>query len=433
MQVSDRRHGFSGTKAARSSASPTASSTTGPAPISIRPSLTDASGSGSRRLYSYRDLLELRVIKSLLDAGIKLESVRTVFEYLRTHVDTDIASAHLVISGSDVILCDGDELIDVMRRGGQGVLNVLALGGVKDDLDSTIVELADASTARRRDSSRHVMSELRAQPARRGPSARSAPRWCRSAAGRCRCRIRSGTIDEHLACRNDAVVFDVSHLGTVRVEGSRRRRAAAVRRSPTTSPRSRPGARSTRTCSTRPTPRCSTTSSSGGSTTRCSTSCPTPRTPTASAPRSAAHETTHDRAVLAVQGPQAKERLADGVPRGRRGRAVPRRPARRGKASTCVVAGTGYTGEAGVEIAVPDAAAADLWTAITGAGIMPAGLGARDTLRLEAGAAAARPRARAGHHPAAGRARLGRRLVQGRVPRPRAARRRASSAASLGC
>ena len=113
----------------------------------IRPSLTDAAGSGSRRLYSYRDLLELRVIKSLLDAGIKLESVRTAFEYLRAHLETDIASAHLVISGSDVILCDGEQLIDVMRRGGQGVLNVLAIGGVKDGLDSTIVELADGSTA----------------------------------------------------------------------------------------------------------------------------------------------------------------------------------------------------------------------------------------------------------------------------------------------
>ncbi len=113
----------------------------------IRPSLADASGSGSRRLYSYRDLLELRVIKSLLDAGIKLESVRTAFEYLRTHVDTDIASAHLVISGSDVILCDGDQLIDVMRRGGQGVLNVLAIGGVKSDLDSIIVQLDDGTIA----------------------------------------------------------------------------------------------------------------------------------------------------------------------------------------------------------------------------------------------------------------------------------------------
>jgi DNA-binding transcriptional MerR regulator len=112
----------------------------------VRPSLSDATGSGSRRLYSYRDLLELRVIKSLLDAGIKLESVRTAFEYLREHVDTDIASAHLVISGSNVLLCDGDQLIDVMRQG-QGVLNVLAIGGLKIDLDQQLVQLGEAGAA----------------------------------------------------------------------------------------------------------------------------------------------------------------------------------------------------------------------------------------------------------------------------------------------
>jgi DNA-binding transcriptional MerR regulator len=107
----------------------------------VRPSLSDANGSGSRRMYSYRDLLELRVIKSLLDAGIKLESVRQAFHYLREHVDSDIAAATLVISGSDVVLCEGDMLIDVVRRAGQGVLNVLPLGGVKDDLDAQLVAL----------------------------------------------------------------------------------------------------------------------------------------------------------------------------------------------------------------------------------------------------------------------------------------------------
>jgi DNA-binding transcriptional MerR regulator len=112
----------------------------------VRPSLSDAAGSGSRRTYSYRDLLELRVIKSLLDAGIKLESVRRAFDYLRTRTDTDIASAHLVISGNDVILCAGNELIDVMKRG-QGVLNVLDLGGVKSDLDSVIVDQNNAASS----------------------------------------------------------------------------------------------------------------------------------------------------------------------------------------------------------------------------------------------------------------------------------------------
>jgi DNA-binding transcriptional MerR regulator len=103
----------------------------------IRPSLTDASGSGSRRRYSYRDLLELKVIKKLLDAGIKLESVRVVFDFLRAHMETDIASAHLVIDGNQVVLCTGEELIDVMRRG-QGVLNVLPLAGVKAEIDRAV-------------------------------------------------------------------------------------------------------------------------------------------------------------------------------------------------------------------------------------------------------------------------------------------------------
>jgi len=106
----------------------------------VRPTLADASGSGSRRSYSYRDLLELKVIKNLLDAGIRLESVREVFDYLRTHLNEDVVTAHLVIDGTQVILCDGDELIDVVRRG-QGVLNVLPLGRVKDDIDAQLITL----------------------------------------------------------------------------------------------------------------------------------------------------------------------------------------------------------------------------------------------------------------------------------------------------
>jgi DNA-binding transcriptional MerR regulator len=109
----------------------------------VRPSLADASGSGSRRRYSYRDLLELRMIKSLLDAGIRLETVRDVFNYVRASVQDDIVSANLVISGSSVVLCDGDELVDVVRRG-QGVLNVLPLASVKSEVDQAmaVIDLA---------------------------------------------------------------------------------------------------------------------------------------------------------------------------------------------------------------------------------------------------------------------------------------------------
>jgi DNA-binding transcriptional MerR regulator len=118
----------------------------------IRPSLVDATGSGSRRQYSYRDLLELKVIKSLLDAGIKLESVREVFSYLRDHLGEDVTTANLVIQGNQAVLVrDGGELIDLVQQG-QGVLNVLPLAGVVHDVDAAIVELrpspSDATVTR---------------------------------------------------------------------------------------------------------------------------------------------------------------------------------------------------------------------------------------------------------------------------------------------
>ena len=111
----------------------------------IRPSLADAEGSGSRRRYSYKDLLELKVIKRLLDAGIKLESIREAFEFLRERLGEDVASAHLVIDGSSAVLVRGDELIDVVNRfQGQGVLNLLPMDGVVAELDNAVAELFTA-------------------------------------------------------------------------------------------------------------------------------------------------------------------------------------------------------------------------------------------------------------------------------------------------
>ena len=111
----------------------------------VRPSLVDAKGSGSRRRYSYTDLLELRVIKSLLDAGIKLENVRDIFSYLRDHLGGDVTSANLVIQGSTAVLIESDgELIDLVKKG-QGVLNVLPLAGVIEEVDAAIVDLRPAA------------------------------------------------------------------------------------------------------------------------------------------------------------------------------------------------------------------------------------------------------------------------------------------------
>ncbi|MDA3039759.1 MAG: MerR family transcriptional regulator [Actinomycetota bacterium] len=115
----------------------------------VRPSVTDAAGSGSRRLYSYQDLLRLKVIKTLLDAGIRLESVREAFEYLRDRLGEDVTTANLVINGSrSVVVRSGDELIDLLRHG-QGVLNILPMAGVKTEIDAAIVELRPDRAAER--------------------------------------------------------------------------------------------------------------------------------------------------------------------------------------------------------------------------------------------------------------------------------------------
>ena len=114
----------------------------------VRPSLADARGSGTQRRYSYTDLVRLKVIKSLLDAGVKLQTARRAIEYLRE----DTASwetASLVLDGSDSVLArDGDDLVDLVRRG-QGVLNIVPLGHVVQELDTRIHELgpADAPVA----------------------------------------------------------------------------------------------------------------------------------------------------------------------------------------------------------------------------------------------------------------------------------------------
>ncbi len=107
----------------------------------IRPSLCDATGSGSKRRYSYGDLLELKVIKSLLDAGVALQSARKALEYLRENLGEDIASANLVLNGSRSVLArTGEEIVDLLKSG-QGVLNIVPLAGCKDEVDAAILDL----------------------------------------------------------------------------------------------------------------------------------------------------------------------------------------------------------------------------------------------------------------------------------------------------
>jgi len=121
----------------------------------LRPSLVDATGSGSQRRYSYGDVLELKVIKRLLDAGLKLQQARQAVECLRGDLGVDLASAQLVLADSRSILATSDgELVDLLA-GGQGVFNVLPLSGVVSELEAAIVELAAAASAADSTDERH--------------------------------------------------------------------------------------------------------------------------------------------------------------------------------------------------------------------------------------------------------------------------------------
>jgi len=193
----------------------------------------------------------------------------------------------------------------------------------------------------------------------------------------------SGTIAEHMACRKAAACFDVSHLGTVRLDGPS---AFGVLQATLTNDLGRivPGgaqyqhlldpsdasvlddiivwwvARETFDVMANASNTSRVVEALGGT------------------------DVTDERAVIAVQGPAARERLASLI-----GEAA---WVGHNKIATfvfggadCLVAGTGYTGEDGVECAVPSNEAPALWRALVRSGVAPAGLGARDTLRLEAG------------------------------------------------
>ncbi|WP_334144109.1 glycine cleavage system aminomethyltransferase GcvT [Rhabdothermincola sp.] len=199
-------------------------------------------------------------------------------------------------------------------------------------------------------------------------------------------QYREGTIAEHLACRQGAAVFDVSHLGTVRVNGPG---ALDVLQAAFTNDLRKIGpGRAQYTHLLDPAdasvlddiivwwvgPEDFDVMPNASNTDRV----------VAALEGATARDVTASRAVLAVQGPDARARLSRVSPQAAAvGRF--RVAAIDWSGVPLVVAGTGYTGEDGVEIAVPADHAEPLWSALLDAGITPAGLGARDTLRLEAG------------------------------------------------
>jgi DNA-binding transcriptional MerR regulator len=107
----------------------------------LQPSVAKAKGSGSRRVYAYSDLLELKVIKQLLDAGVSLQSARRAVECMRDGLGSDLISANLVLHGTSSVLARSNgEVVDLLG-GGQGVFNIVPLAGVVEELDADIVRL----------------------------------------------------------------------------------------------------------------------------------------------------------------------------------------------------------------------------------------------------------------------------------------------------
>ena len=106
----------------------------------VIPSITPAMGSGSKRKYAYLDVLEVKVIKSLLTSGVSLARARQAVECLRNSLGADLASSSLVMSDTGSVLAHSDgDLVDLLR-GGQGVFNIFNLAGVVAELTTTIRE-----------------------------------------------------------------------------------------------------------------------------------------------------------------------------------------------------------------------------------------------------------------------------------------------------
>ncbi|MGZ4476273.1 MAG: MerR family transcriptional regulator [Nocardioides sp.] len=106
----------------------------------VEPTVRGATGSGTQRLYSFRDILLLKVIKRLLDAGVSLQQIRTAVQHLRKRGTDDLTRVTLMSDGASVYECtSNDEVIDLLQ-GGQGVFGI-AIGGVWREIEGSLAAL----------------------------------------------------------------------------------------------------------------------------------------------------------------------------------------------------------------------------------------------------------------------------------------------------
>ena len=108
----------------------------------LKPSLREAQGSGTQRKYSFTDVVQLRVVKRLLDAGMSLKKVRQAMDILRDRLDSDnpLSEVTLLSDGQTIYAANSDQDVVDLFRGGQGVFGI-ALGPVQEQLEGEILEL----------------------------------------------------------------------------------------------------------------------------------------------------------------------------------------------------------------------------------------------------------------------------------------------------
>jgi DNA-binding transcriptional MerR regulator len=106
----------------------------------VLPTVRPATGSGTARLYGFRDILELKIVKRLLDTGVSLQQIRTAVEHLRARGTTDLTQVTLMSDGVSVYECTSpDEVIDLLA-GGQGVFGI-AIGRVWQEIEGSLSQL----------------------------------------------------------------------------------------------------------------------------------------------------------------------------------------------------------------------------------------------------------------------------------------------------
>lgn len=106
----------------------------------VEPTVRSASGSGSQRLYGFRDILILRIVKRLIDTGVSLQNIRAAVDHLATRSGDDLARITLMSDGATIYECrSADEVIDLVR-GGQGVFGI-AVGSVWREVEGTLATL----------------------------------------------------------------------------------------------------------------------------------------------------------------------------------------------------------------------------------------------------------------------------------------------------